>query len=147
MVQKQVYRKLGGVRNHPGSFWGARQMSCSEQCPILIPRSGWAVCSSPAWCSCREAARSCDCTGSLGMRETEKKAAGGYTVMSLCAAAFSSQLVSVVFYPHPSLENLCEEVYKMSSLAMNFSVSFSSHLWNLEFITIYIFPLKPWRGL
>lgn len=119
MVHKQVHRKLGGVRDHPGSSWGSGHTGYSEQSPVLISQvrvgSSWLCAPALHGASCREAAGSCDCTVFLAGGNREKKAAGGYTVMT--AAAFSSQLVSVDCYPHPSLENLCEKVYRMSVIS------------------------------
>lgn len=70
MVHKQVHRKLGGIRDHPGSFWGSGHMGYSEQSPVLISQVGvgssWLCAPALHGASCREAASSCDCTVFLG---------------------------------------------------------------------------------
>lgn len=146
MVQKQVYRKVGGVRNDPGSFWASGYMGYSEQWPILISQVGvgssWLSARTVHGASCRDAASSCDCTASLGEGEIEGRKqleATQLWVYVLLPSLLSLRLLIVIPIRH--LKNSVRKFIEwVSSLAKKIPVKFSSQLWNLEFITIYVFP-------
>lgn len=110
-----MHGRLEGVRDHPCSLWG-----CSEQPPVLTPPvgvgSGWLRALTP-WYQLQGSCQYLQLHGVSRGGKTERKAARGHTLMSLCAAAFSSQLVSVHCYLQPSFENLCERVYRMSGIS------------------------------
>lgn len=149
MVRKQVYRKLGGVSDHPGSFWGSGHVGYSEQCPVLIPQVGmgssWLCAPTRHGASCREAARSCDCTVSLGRGKIERRRQLEAT--QLWVYVLLPPLVSVDCYAHPSLENLCERVRCVTSSYKLFRKFFKPPMEFRIYYNLYYSSLKSWRGV